>query len=33
LSGGVNHKRCVKMTELFYNEDGSIRTIEPYAES
>lgn len=32
LSGGVNHKRCVKYTELRYNEDGTIRTIDPYAE-
>lgn len=31
LSGGVNHKRCVKYTELQYNEDGTIRTIDPYA--
>ena len=30
LSGGVNHKRCVKYTELKYNEDGTIQTIEPY---
>jgi len=30
LSGGVNHKRCIKFTELFYNEDGTIRTIDPY---
>jgi beta-xylosidase len=28
LSGGVNHLRCVKYTELQYNEDGTIRTIE-----
>ncbi len=32
LSGGVNHKRCVKYTELHYNEDGTIQTIHPYAE-
>jgi len=31
LSGGVNHQRCVKYTELHYNEDGTIRTIDPYA--
>lgn len=30
LSGGVNHKRCVKYTELKYNEDGTIQTILPY---
>jgi hypothetical protein len=30
LSGGVDHKRCVKYTELFYNEDGTIRPIDPY---
>ena len=27
---GQNHLRNVKMTELHYNEDGSIQTIEPY---
>ncbi|MBB3108044.1 beta-xylosidase [Paenibacillus phyllosphaerae] len=31
LSEGVNHKRCVKYTELHYDEDGTIRTIDPYA--
>lgn len=30
LSDGVNHKRCVKYTELTYNEDGTILTIDPY---
>ncbi|CAI6077397.1 glycoside hydrolase family 43 protein [Cohnella sp. JJ-181] len=30
LSGGVNHKRCVKYTELHYDEEGAIRTIDPY---
>ena len=30
LSRGVTHLRCVKMTELFYNADGSIQTINPY---
>lgn len=30
LSGGVNHKRCVKYTELRYNADGTIQTIDPY---
>jgi beta-xylosidase len=28
LSGGVDHKRSVKFTELKYNEDGTIVTIE-----
>jgi beta-xylosidase len=28
LSGGVNHLRSVKFTELHYNEDGTIQTIE-----
>jgi len=32
LSGGVNHKRSVKFTELKYNEDGTIVTIFPYGE-
>jgi hypothetical protein len=30
LSGGIDNKRCVKFTELKYNEDGTIQTIEPY---
>ncbi|MBE1441308.1 glycoside hydrolase family 43 protein [Paenibacillus sp. OAS669] len=30
LSGGVDHKRCVKYTELTYNEDGTIQMIDPY---
>jgi len=30
LSGGVNHKRCMKFTELKYNPDGTIQTIKPY---
>ncbi|MCL1819972.1 MAG: glycoside hydrolase family 43 protein [Oscillospiraceae bacterium] len=29
LSGGVNHKRCMKYTELVYNTDGTIKTITP----
>jgi hypothetical protein len=29
LSGGVTHKRCVKVAELVYNPDGSIQTIDP----
>lgn len=32
LSGGVNHKRCVKFTELKYNADGTIQTIKPYQD-
>jgi hypothetical protein len=32
LSRGVTHLRCVKMTELFYNEDGTIQTITPYKD-
>jgi beta-xylosidase len=30
LSGGEDNKRCVKFTELTYNEDGTIKTIDPY---
>lgn len=30
LSGGASNKRCVKYTELHYNADGTIRTIDPY---
>src|SRR5436190_851298 len=30
LSKGVTHLRCVKVTELRYNDDGSIRTISAY---
>lgn len=30
LSGGADNKRSVKFTELTYNEDGTIRTIDPY---
>lgn len=29
LSGGKTHLRCVKVTGLTYNADGTIRTIEP----
>lgn len=32
LSGGVNHKRCIKFTELKYNPDGTIQTIKPYED-
>lgn len=31
LSGGADNKRCVKMTELRYRDDGTIETIDPYA--
>lgn len=30
LSGGADNKRCVKFTELKYNPDGTIQTIDPY---
>lgn len=30
LSKGVTHLRCIKMVELEYEEDGSIKTIDPY---
>lgn len=30
LSKGEDNKRCVKFTELTYNEDGTIKTIDPY---
>lgn len=29
-SKGINHRRCVKYTELEYNEEGKIKTIFPY---
>jgi beta-xylosidase len=32
LSGGVDHKRCIKVAELLYNADGTIQTIEPSGE-
>ncbi|MCI3922976.1 glycoside hydrolase family 43 protein [Paenibacillus sp. TRM 82003] len=32
MSDGVNHKRSVKYTELKYNADGTIATIDPYGE-
>ena len=32
LSGGKTHLRNIKMTELVYNNDGTIRTIDPYVE-
>jgi Glycosyl hydrolases family 43 len=30
LSEGVTHLRCVKVTEITYDADGKIQTIEPY---
>lgn len=30
LSDGVDHKRSVKYTEITYNADGTIQTIDPY---
>jgi hypothetical protein len=30
LSGGVTHLRSVKVTELHYDADGRIRTLDPY---
>jgi len=30
LSGGITHLRCVKMTELTYNDDGKIQTVNAY---
>jgi hypothetical protein len=30
LSKGVTHLRCVKVTELEHDENGKIKTIEPY---
>jgi hypothetical protein len=32
MSGGINHRRNVKYTELIYEPDGSIRTIFPYGD-
>ncbi|MEJ2665277.1 MAG: alpha-N-arabinofuranosidase, partial [Spirochaetia bacterium] len=29
MSGGIMHLRTMKMTELTYNEDGTIVTIYP----
>ncbi len=29
-SGGINHRRCVKYTELHFDENGDIITIHPY---
>jgi hypothetical protein len=30
LSNGINHRRCVKFTELTIRPDGTIETIRPY---
>ena len=30
LSGGVTHLRSVKVTELHYDAQGRIQTIDPY---
>ena len=30
FSNGINHRRCVKYTELTIAEDGTIQTIKPY---
>ena len=32
MSGGINHRRSVKYTELKYNDDGTIITIDPYRQ-
>jgi hypothetical protein len=32
LSKGVTHLRSIKVAEITYNEDGSINTLNPYAE-
>lgn len=32
LSNGINHRRCVKFTELTIHEDGTIDTIYPYGK-
>ena len=32
LSGGVNHRRCVKFRELKYDADGNIITMKPYED-
>jgi len=29
LSGGIDNKRCIKVTELFYTADGSIKLLNP----
>lgn len=32
LSNGINHQRCVKFTQLKYNDDGTIQKINPYED-
>jgi hypothetical protein len=32
LSQGITHLRSVKVTELFYDENGGIKTIDPYGK-
>ena len=32
VSNGINHRRCVKFTELTIHEDGTIETIHPYED-
>jgi hypothetical protein len=32
LSKGITHLRSVKVTELFYDEHGRIKTIDPYGK-
>lgn len=32
LSKGVTHLRSIKVTEITYNEDGTINTIDPYGK-
>jgi hypothetical protein len=32
LSGGKTHLRCVKCTEIVYNADGTIRTVDAYGD-
>jgi hypothetical protein len=32
LSKGITHLRSVKVTELFYDESGRIKTIDPYGK-
>ena len=32
MSGGVNHKRCVKFRELKYNTNGTIIPMKPYED-
>ncbi|MFB9109740.1 glycoside hydrolase family 43 protein [Flavobacterium gyeonganense] len=33
LSKGITHLRSIKVTEITYNEDGSINTIDPYGKN